>query len=109
VSPARKRFAVASGLPASAEEATDVTTPGRRDAGTPGGSPKAAGGRRAFTWRLPAERADALDEMTLRVKRDLGRLRLDKAEMLDELLGLAEENPGVYGALIARMQARQTS
>lgn len=62
--------------------------------------------RTAFTWRLTADRALALDEMTLRVKRQLGRAKLDKAEMLGELLGLAEDNPAVFGALIARMQDR---
>jgi len=42
--------------------------------------------------------------MTLRLKRQLGRAKLDKAEMLAELVALAEENSGVFGALVARMQ-----
>jgi hypothetical protein len=47
--------------------------------------------------------------MTLRLKRQLGRAKLDKAEMLAELVGLAEENPAIFGALVARMQSEPTS
>lgn len=43
--------------------------------------------------------------MTLRLKRQLGRAKLDKAEMLAALAGLAEEDSAVFGALVARMQA----
>jgi hypothetical protein len=48
-------------------------------------------GRTAFTWRETADQTLALDEMTLRLKRKLGRPKQDKAEMLDALVGLAEE------------------
>jgi len=106
MSPARKRFSVASGLPPSADDAVDVTTPGRQDAVT---SDKAPAGRTAFTWRLTADQALALDEMTLRLKRQLGRAKLDKAEMLAALVGLAGENSAVFGALVARMESEQTS
>jgi len=47
--------------------------------------------------------------MTLRLKRQLGRAKLDKAEMLAALVGLAEENSAVFGALVARMQSELTS
>ena len=104
MSPARKRFQVASGLPPSAEETAGVPTPGRPDVETPPASARGTGSRTAFTWRLTADQALALDEMTLRLKRQLGRPKLDKAEMLPELVGLAEENPAIFGALVARMQ-----
>jgi hypothetical protein len=110
VSPARKRFSVASGLPPSAEEAVPANeTPRRQDVQTSVAPPLATAARTAFTWRLTADQALALDEMTLRLKRQLGRPKLDKAEMLAALVGLAEENSAVFGALVARMQAEQTS
>lgn len=109
MSPARKRFAVASGLPPSADESVGVVTPGRQDVATPDARTRALGGRTAFTWRLTADQALTLDEMMLRLKRQLGRPKLDRAEMLSALVGLAGDNPGVFGALVARMQAEQTS
>jgi hypothetical protein len=109
VSPPRKRFSVASGLPPSADETFDVVTSGRQDAATSAKVGKAPAGRTAFTWRLTADQALALDEMTLRLKRQLGRAKLDKAEMLAGLVGLASENPAVFGALVARMQESETS
>jgi len=114
VSPAGKQFRPASrtrfdlgGLPPSAEEAApDAETPRRQDVQTSPARPGATGGRTAFTWRLTADQALALDEMTLRLKRHLGRAKLDKAEMLAELVGLAGENSAVFGALVARMQEK---
>ncbi len=47
--------------------------------------------------------------MMLRLKRELGRPKLDQAEMLAALVGLADDNPAVFGALVARMQTGQTS
>ncbi len=109
MSPARKpRFSTAAMTLASADEAVGVVTPGRQDVVTPARTAQAPGGRTAFTWRLTADRALALDEMTLRLKRQLGRAKLDKAEMLEALVGLAEENPAVFGALVARMQESLT-
>jgi len=67
------------------------------------------GGRTAFTWRLTADQAVMMDEMTLRLKRQLGPAKLDKTEMLAALVGLAADNLGVFGALVARMQAEQAS
>ncbi len=109
MSPARKRFAVASGLSPNADESLGVTTSGRQDVATPPAPAKSGDGRTAFTWRLTADQALDLDEMTLRLKRQLGRAKLDKAEMLAALVGLAKENPPVFGALVARMQAEQAS
>lgn len=107
MSPARKRFAVASGLPPSADEAVGVETPGRQDIVASPSPARRAGDRTAFTWRLTADQALELDEMTLRLKRELGRPKLDKAEMLTALVGLAGENPAIFGALVARMQSGQ--
>ena len=109
MSPARKpRFQTAAGLTMpSADEALGVAASGRQDAVTSLARSTAPGGRTAFTWRLTADQAIALDEMTLRLKRQLGRAKLDKAEMLAALVGLAEENSAVFGALVARMQSDQ--
>ena len=62
MTPARKRFAVASGLPPSAEDISGVTAPGRQDVRDVGLRTEAQGGRTAFTWRLTAEQGLALDE-----------------------------------------------
>jgi hypothetical protein len=109
VSPAGKRFAVASGLAPSADEAPGVPAPGRQDAVTSPARSPAAGGRTAFTWRLTAGQALLMDDMMLRLKRQLGRPKLDRAEMLAALVALADENPAVFGALVGRMQAGDTS
>ena len=58
-----------------------------------------------FTWRLTAEEALAFDEMTLRLKCQLGRAKLDKAEILAARVGLAEDNQAVFGSLVARMES----
>ena len=108
MSPAKKRFSVASGLPPSAEDVAVVTTPGRQDVVTSaGGVPEAR--RTAFTWRLTTSQGMRLDMMMLRLKGELRRPKLDKAEMLAALVGLADENPAVFGALVARLQADQAS
>jgi hypothetical protein len=102
----RKRFAVAAGLPPSADETAAVQTPGRQDVRTPADAQER---RTAFTWRLTAAQALALEEMMLRLKRELGRPKLGRADMLAALTGLASDNPAVYAALVARLQADQTS
>ena len=62
-------------------------------------------GRTAFTWRLTAERVRAFDDLALRLRRELHRPKLDKAEVLAALVSLAEENTAVFGVLVAWMQA----
>jgi hypothetical protein len=109
MSPAKKRFAVASGLPPSADEASGVVTPGRQDVTAPPGVARRQERRTAFTWRLTAEQGITLDTMMLRLKRELGRPKLDRSEMLAALVGLADDNPAVFGALIARMQEDRAS
>ena len=47
-----------------------------------------------------------MDELTIRLKRQLGRAKLDQAEILTALVTLATENPAVFGALAARLQSR---
>jgi len=80
----------------------------RRDViSSPGRSPAPAR-RTAFTWRLTADQAQMLDEMTLRLKRELRRGKLDRAEMLNVLVGPTADNPGgVFGPLVARLQVSQ--
>ena len=109
MSPGKKRFSLAGGTLPSADDALDVTTPERQDVTTPPVSPQRGARRTAFTWRQTAEEVLALDEMTLKLKRQLGRPKLDKAEILGALVGLAEENSAVFGALVARLQSELTS
>ena len=65
--------------------------------------------RTAFTWRLTAEQGLLLDGLQLRLRKDLGVPRIDRADMLDALARVADESPGVYGALLARLQDVLTS
>jgi hypothetical protein len=109
MSPVKRRFAVASGLAPSADEVVAVQASGRQDATTPAGAVPSSQLRTAFTWRLTTEQGITFDTMMLRLKRELGRSKLDKAEMLAALVALADENPAVYGALVARLQADQAS
>jgi hypothetical protein len=98
-----------AGLPPSADEALDVTASRRQDVSPAATQARPPRDRTAFTWRLTADQALTLDEMMLRLKRELGRAKLDRAEMLAALVGLAADNPGVFGALVARLQADQAS
>jgi len=45
-----------------------------------------------------------MDEMTIRLKRQLGRPKLDHAEILAALVEIASDSPPVFGALVARLQ-----
>ena len=99
------RFAM-NGLPPSAEEtAPDAETSGRQDVQTSTARPRTSEGRIAFTWRMTVERKRALDRMAIEISEQIGRPKLDRAEMFDALADLALENSGVRGALIARLQA----
>jgi len=86
----------------SAEPVTrqDVVTSRRQDVKTPDEAPR----RGAFTWRRTPEQALAMDEMTIRLKRQLGRPKLDHAEILAALVEIASDSPPVFGALVARLQ-----
>ena len=102
---ARKRqFSIAGPATApTAEPAAtpDVKTPRRPDV-TPQAGPQRE--RAAFTWRRTPEQALTMDELAIRLKRELGRVKLDHAEILAALTGLAMESPAVFGALTARLQ-----
>ena len=105
----KKRFSVAGGTLPNADEALDVTTSGRQDVARPAARLSSPQGRTAYTWRLTADQALAMDDLMLRLKRELGRGKLDKAEMLAAWLDLAAGNPGIFGALVAQLQADQAS
>jgi hypothetical protein len=110
MSPANKRrFAVAGGTLPSADEAPGVETSGRQDAGKPPGRTPVPTGRAAYTWRLTPAQAVTMNELTTNLMRELGRAKLDRAELLAELVGQAADNPAVFAALVARMQAHQAS
>jgi hypothetical protein len=81
-----------------------VTTSGRLDVQASNSQTPARERRTAFTWRLTAEQGMTLDTMMLRLKRELGRPKLDRSEMLTALVALADDNPAVFGALVARLQ-----
>lgn len=66
-------------------------------------------GRRAFTWRRTAEETLTMDDLALSLKRQLGRAKLDHAEILAALTGLAMDTPAVFGALTTRLQGGITS
>lgn len=105
----RKRFStVANPTAPNADDAPARPKPARRpDVQT--STTRAAGRRSAFTWRLTTEQALLLDGLQLRLRQDMGVPRIDRAEMLDALARIADESPGVYGALLARLQDALTS
>ncbi len=117
---AGKRFQVAGGTLPSAEEMPvrqDAVTPIRQeapaperlDAHTPGlpgartSGPAGRPARSAFTWRLTAQQAVTMDDVVNRLKLQLDRPGLDRAQMLSALVGLAAENPATFGALAMRL------
>jgi hypothetical protein len=109
MSPAGKRrfiTAAGTGMPPTADESVGVTTSGRQDVTRSVAGP---GSRIAYTWRLTADQALTMDDLMLRLKRELGRGKLDKAEMLAALVGLAAGNPAIFGALVAQLQVDVTS
>jgi hypothetical protein len=79
----------------------------RRDVQT--SAPKGGERLSAFTWRLTTEQGLLLDGLQLRLRRDLDVPRINRADMLDALVRIADESPGVYGALLARLQDVLTS
>lgn len=50
--------------------------------------------RVAFTWRLTPDQADQVDTLVLRLRRQLGRTRLTKAEVLWALGPVAKVDLG---------------
>jgi len=105
MSPA-KRFSVATGTAPDADHVADVQTPRRQDVST---TARARPTRTAFTWRLTPQQAIALDDMLLRLRRELDLARLDRATMLAALVELTASNGAIFGALAAKLQESQTS
>jgi hypothetical protein len=44
-----------------------------------------------------------MDELTIRLKRETERGRIDHSEILGALVELADENPTVFGALAGKL------
>jgi hypothetical protein len=102
----KRRF---SPVGTTAPSADEVATPAKRsqtsrrpDAQT--SAPPAPKAIKAYTWRIDTDRANRLDAMVLRLRVDLGIPQLDRATMLEAITDLADENQGIYGALLARLQ-----
>ena len=49
-----------------------------------------------------------LDDMLLRLKRQLRQPKFDRAGMLAALARLANKNPAIFGALVAEIEEEQT-
>ena len=78
----------------------------RQDAST---TPCARSVLTAFTWRLTPQQAIALDDMLLRLRRELDLARLDRATMLAALVELTASNAAIFAALAAKLQELETS
>ena len=78
----------------------EVSRPRRQDAETSETAPR----RSAFTWRLTPEQANELDELVLRMRRELGLGRLDRAEVLLALVQAAGANRAVYADVLKRLE-----
>lgn len=106
----RRTFKTIAPTSPNADDALPAPAPAqtsrRPDVQTPAQAKKPP--RSAFTWRLTAEEANRLDGLVLRLRAELGVARLDRATMLTALTELADENPAVFGALLARLQDAQT-
>jgi hypothetical protein len=61
--------------------------------------------RAAFTWRRTPSEALAMDELAIRLKRELERAKLDHSEILAALVEVASESPAVFGALAGKLQS----
>lgn len=100
-----KRFSpVGAGATApNADEVPAQPKTSRRPDVQKGTTPRPSG-IKAYTWRIDTERANRLDALVLRLRVDLGIPQLDRATMLEAVTDLADENQGIYGALLARLQ-----
>lgn len=58
---------------------------------------------RAMTVRMEPDEADDVDQYVLNLRAETGQ-RLDKAEVVRELLRLAQHNPAVHRALVKRLR-----
>lgn len=100
---ARPSMSFAAATPVTAEPAPPVD---RRKPVTAKPRPTTnTAGRSAFTWRLDADRALQFDALVLRLRRQLPtRGRLDKADVLDALVALADNRDDIRAALLEQLQ-----
>jgi hypothetical protein len=70
-----------------------------------GSPPPAAEARIAFTLRLTPDQAEQLDTLVLRLRRQLGRARLDKAAVLLALVQAADASDEVRAAALSQLRA----
>lgn len=87
----------------------DVAAPRRPDVQTPAApetpaEPSGSAARIAYTWRLTLDEADQLGGLVRRLRRQLGRGRLDKAAVLLALVGLADEDADVEATVLERLR-----
>ena len=78
----------------------DVTTSPKQRKTTKRSTAPVAADAVAFTLRMTPSDAADLDEWVLSLRRDLGRTRLDKSEVLRALLTLARDRPDLRKALL---------
>jgi hypothetical protein len=102
----RRQFSVAkpggqATAPTAEPAAAAPTEPARRPETKTAAEPKH---RAAFTWRRTPAEALAMDELTIRLKRELERAKLDHSEILVALVAVATESPAVFGALAGKLQ-----
>lgn len=107
----RSRFDVANDVPdtkptagagrLSAVPSAAAGKTARRPGTETASAPKA---RAAYTWRRTPAEALAMDELTIRLKRELERAKLDHSEILAALVEIATENHAVFGALAGKLQ-----
>jgi hypothetical protein len=64
------------------------------------------GDRTAFTWRLTVDQSVRQSALINRLCVDLQQGKLDKADVLEALVSLAETNHNIYNALVARLSGR---
>ena len=114
----RKRTFNVVGATATAPTAEPVTPPeaekpattaksatARRRQPKPASAPEpAATTRTAYTWRRTADQVMTMDELMIKLKRELRRPKLDSAEVLSALVEMAADSPPVFGALVSRLQ-----
>jgi hypothetical protein len=81
----------------------DVQTSRRPEAKTSGRLDVEQTERVAFTWRMSPEEADRLDVLVLELRRQLGGLRLTKAQVLQAMVDLVETEPAIRRALLVRL------
>jgi hypothetical protein len=103
--PSRKSRFERAETPTAATADRPPATASKRPAAAPakplqGAEPK----RAAFTWRRTPAEALAMDELAIRLKRELDRAKLDHAEILAALVEVASESPAVFGALAGKLQ-----